>query len=109
MYLRTVPVNGGVARISPPSIISMKRKKGNPRREDLPGYLGGASARSGGRLSKRRSFLWKVAEASQCREGARAKDVDVRYKFVIDTSKLRERERGFVATIFILNFKLFYL
>jgi len=88
MYLRTVSVNGGVARISPPSIIS-KRKKGNPQREDLSWMPpGGASTRSGGRFSKRGSLLWKIAEASQCREGARAKDVDVRYEFVIDTSHL---------------------
>lgn len=49
----------------------------------FPGCSGGASSmRSGGRHSKRKSILWKVAEASQCREGARVKDVRAKMRWI---------------------------
>lgn len=39
IYLQIVSVDGGVAKISPPSVMPMERKKGNPRREDLSWML----------------------------------------------------------------------
>lgn len=75
-----------MAKISPLSVVPRRERKKIHGGRILPGCPGGASMRSGGRLS---DLVKGVAEASECCKGARAKDVatlnlTVHHKFVVD-------------------------